>query len=194
MSNEPEKELKGHLTAEQLAPLRQSYPFAPPFSQTNTYYDTSDFALKAQNMGLRIRQFSDYAEQTLKVPTGHPHDLREITDRLTSQEGQDLIQQRTILPGGDVAAYLTRLKLAIADLIPFAAATTVRQIAVIPLGNLELDQTTYADGYVDYDVELEYHNQTEAQHFFDTLQTQFGLDLTPVPNKVARAQAHSQKV
>ncbi|KRM72313.1 CYTH domain-containing protein [Lacticaseibacillus brantae] len=194
MSNEPEKELKGHLTAEQLAPLQQNFPFAQAFSQTNTYYDTIDFALKAKDMGLRIRQFSDYAEQTLKVPTGHPHDLREITDRLTSTQGASLISQHTIMAGGDVDAYLQQLNIPISALIPFATATTVRQIAVIPLGNLELDQTSYADGFVDYDVELEYHNQTDAEQFFDTLKQRFGLDLTPVPNKVARALAHTPKV
>jgi len=194
MTNLPEKELKGQLTKTQLPEILAAYPFAPAFNQTNTYFDTPNFALKAQNMGLRIRQFADYAEQTLKVPTGHIHHLREITDRLTSSQAQALLAARSLYPDGDVGRALATNQIKLTDLAPFASATTTRQIATIAVGDLVLDQTVYQDQFVDYDVELEYHNEAQAEQFFKALSTQFGLSLAPIPNKVVRAQLHAQKV
>ena len=48
------------------------------FTQTNHYFDTDDFQLKAQRMGLRIRVLADRGELTLKVPA--PEGLLEIND------------------------------------------------------------------------------------------------------------------
>lgn len=36
-------------------------------TQTNSYFDTPDFQLKAKNCGLRIRRYENLAEYTLKT-------------------------------------------------------------------------------------------------------------------------------
>ena len=61
------------------------------FTQTNHYFDTDDFQLKAQRMGLRIRVLADRGELTLKVPA--PEGLLEINDPLSLETANHFIKR-----------------------------------------------------------------------------------------------------
>ena len=93
-------EFKTTLTKTDFLAILNQFDFEPGFSQMNTYYDTPTGAVKKAGLGLRIRQFKDRAEQTLKVPNKNQHrDLEEITDPLTSVEARSLIDQGQLKTG-----------------------------------------------------------------------------------------------
>lgn len=65
--------------------------------------------LSKQRGGLRIRQFADHAEQTLKVPNeSTQRDLEEITDPLSLVEAQKLIEQGELKSGQVTQALAAR--------------------------------------------------------------------------------------
>lgn len=182
-----EIEFKNLLTKTEFERLLSSYSFASPFQQTNYYFDTPDQQLKQHHCGLRIRRFADHAEQTLKQPTEKvdpsQHQLIETTDVLT------LAQARTkeIQPHGEVAAALKTRGLNVTDLQLFAEATTTRRIASLAEGELTLDQTTYPNGHVDYELELETSQPQLAQTFYQRLLQRFQIPPRKVTNKIQRA-------
>ena len=77
------------------------------FTQTNHYFDTDDFQLKAQRMGLRIRVLADRGELTLKVPA--PEGLLEINDPLSLETANHFIK-RNHLPTGGCGEEITRIR------------------------------------------------------------------------------------
>ncbi|NGW67928.1 CYTH domain-containing protein, partial [Staphylococcus aureus] len=74
------------------------------FTQTNHYFDTDDFQLKAQRMGLRIRVLADRGELTLKVPA--PEGLLEINDPLSLETANHFIKRNHLPTEGAVAKKL----------------------------------------------------------------------------------------
>lgn len=182
-----EIELKTLITKTEYQQIQNHFEFKEPFSQTNYYFDTPDQQLYQQHCGLRLRIFTDHAEQTLKIPTQKKtpinHQLLEISDRLTL----DFAQHKTLLTTGQVADALAKRQINMNQLQIFATATTLRRIAKLAVGDLILDQTTYPNGSCDYELELETTTPQAAQSFFTDLLQQFQITASPVTNKVARA-------
>lgn len=178
LSKQVEQEFKTLLPATTAEQLLTQIEFQPPFTQTNRYFDTTDHQLKAHHFGLRTRQFSDHAEQTLKVPAGPNRKLIEYTDAI---KGADLVA------GGAVEAELTAAGIALADLQLIGQATTTRYLAPQPAGLLTLDHTTYANGHDDWELEMEYADVAIAQAFWRQLATDFSITLLPPENKIQRA-------
>lgn len=189
-----ETEFKNILNAEQFHAIAKQYQFQPPFKQTNVYFDTNDEALHQHHMGMRIRLFADYAEQTVKTPSPQhiDHQLIETTDKLTVQQANDLIKANKIYTGGAVAKVLQQHHINITDLKIIARATTTRQLALLPAGLLTLDQTDYPNGKSDYELEMEFNpdNYTLSSHFFYNLLNDFHISESKMPNKIARAIAN----
>lgn len=195
MTNNLEVEYKNLLTVTEFQRILQQFTFQPAFQQQNSYYDTDKQALKNAGMGLRIRTFATYGEQTLKIPTApsKKHQLLEITDRLTLQQAQGLRQAQTILVPSTVATELARVNLALDTLHIIGHATTTRHICPLPVGLLTLDQTAYPDKTIDYELELELKSKNsgfQSATYFETLLQKNKIAKRPVTNKVARAVAH----
>lgn len=190
MSISREQEFKTTLTKTDFLAILNQFDFEPGFSQMNTYYDTPTGAVKKAGLGLRIRQFKDRAEQTLKVPNKDQHrDLEEITDPLTSVEARSLIDQGQ-LKTGQVTTALAAREIDPAAVHPQTQAKTTRRVAHLKAGLLTLDQTFYMDNTSDFELEMEYHDLPQAQVFYDTLLHQFNIEKRPVINKVQRAFMH----
>lgn len=190
MTITPETELKRSLTKPQFQAILAAYPFAPQFKQTNTYFDTPHQELRQHEMGLRIRQFDTYAEQTLKTPNPDHQGLIENTDPLTPAAAEAALQAGHIVSGGIVSEVLTKFGIEDKTLVPFAKATTYRQLATLPTGVITLDETHYPDSFIDYDLEIEYENLHSATELMAQLTDQFQLSTAPLANKVARAAKH----
>ena len=188
MSIHSEQEFKTLITPAQSAAILAALPFAPAFDQTNTYYDTPDFALRQQNQGLRIRQFATRAEQTLKQPHGAGHQLLEITDPLTVSEARALISANSVANHGQIKTTLEAAGIEPSSLQQFAAAVTRRRVSHQPGGLVTVDETHYPNGHSDFELELEY--TTDAHDYWQTLLKQFAITPSPVQNKVARAAAN----
>lgn len=186
-----EVEFKNLLHQHEFQQIKAAYPFAPSFLQANYYYDTAAHQLHQQHCGLRIRIYQDHAEQTLKVPatitTAAHHELVEITDPLTVGQARALTATQTIATTGQVAAALQERKLPTTTLQIIAQGVTQRRIALLPAGQLTLDQTTYPNGQQDFELELETTEIAVAEPFYHQLLQRFSVPQRPVVNKVMRA-------
>ncbi|WP_373755324.1 CYTH domain-containing protein, partial [Jeotgalibaca porci] len=107
MSQQVETEFKNLLTKEEYEMLIIDFNLedTEPVQQTNVYYDSPDWKLRKLGMGLRIRLYDNYAEQTLKSPISE-HKMLETTDRLTHEEGQNFVDSGELKRDGFIAKKL----------------------------------------------------------------------------------------
>lgn len=191
MTQTIEREFKVSLTEQQFKQLQAAYPWPPSFSQTNYYYELPQNGLQQRHMGLRTRLYQSRAEQTLKVPQSDAlRTLLEITDTIPLTTAQQLIDQQTIRADQQIAKYLQNSRIDWSALFIWGQATTYRQVLTLPSGHLTLDQTTYPDQTVDYELELEFDDVTIAQPFFQDIAERFRLTQTAPLNKIQRAKNH----
>ena len=94
---------------------------------------------------------------------------------------------KQIQPDGAVATALNDRQISLSDLQIFAEATTIRRIAELDVGELTLDQTTYPNGRIDYELELETKQPELAQQFYQTLLQRDQIPQRAVTNKISRA-------
>lgn len=194
MTNNTEIEYKNLLTVTEFQNILKQFPFDMPFEQTNTYFDTPSQQLEKAGMGLRIRQFETYGEQTLKIPSQtKAHQLTEITDRLTLQQAKALSQAKVVLAPSSVTTKLQTLHISHRALRIIGVATTKRYLCQLPEGLLTLDQTTYYDHVQDFELELEIQSAETPEKsalFFQNLCLQNNIPQRPSTHKVARTVAH----
>ena len=89
MSKELEIEFKTLLTKEEYVSLCTMFSDKQRNLQTNYYFDTSRFTLKASEIGLRVRKSDKYV-MTLKRKKGYA--LQEINETITEEQLQTFIQ------------------------------------------------------------------------------------------------------
>ncbi|KRM55519.1 CYTH domain-containing protein [Lacticaseibacillus sharpeae] len=187
-----EKEFKCLINADQAGAITTAYAFNAPYTQTNTYFDTAKRALAASRCALRIRQFADHGEQTIKVlANAVPRKILEYTDPLTTMQASELADAGKILAPGTVASQLHVLGIDLDAVKPFARATTTRSEYPFAAGLLVVDHTQYPDGYCDWELEMEYSDFEPANAFFTNLEEQFHIQPSKVTSKIVRATAHS---
>lgn len=190
MSQAIEIEYKTLLTATEYEKLVTDFSLSDTlfFTQTNVYYDTPDFKLKALGMGLRIRLLENRGELTLKSPLTEANaGLLETTDTLTHEEATSLVNQEQILLEGAVANFLNEKGIQPTDLMVHAALKTKRvEVQLNPDALLVLDESWY-HGKHDYELELEVSESTEGKRVFKDLLNQYGIIFKTSENKIARA-------
>ncbi|MGX4763185.1 CYTH domain-containing protein [Holzapfeliella sp. JNUCC 72] len=196
MSETIETELKLMLTQAQFNKLLSAYTLKKAIRQTNYYFDSKEACLKNANCGLRIRQFKNSGEQTLKVPLPNntTHSLREITDPLSLTKIEKMLATDRVDFSGKVGDYL-KDNFKDEHFYRLAQAHTHRYLLHGP-ENLELtlDQTDYLDGTRDYELEIETDRLKDAQEAMVFLKEKFDLTSDiPQKNKVARAFEHRTK-
>ncbi|MFD1318608.1 CYTH domain-containing protein [Loigolactobacillus zhaoyuanensis] len=189
MSQQKEHEFKNLLTATEYQQLQQAYSFTVPFVQTNLYFDTATYQLRQLGCGLRIRLFADHAEQTLKIPGNGDHDLWELTDALPLA----IAHKQKIQQPSQVSEQLRHYQITVDQLQLIGYAQTKRSQANLSDGLLVLDQTSYSDQTIDYEIELEVQNTTATAATFQNLLARQQIPQRTVINKVARAQQHFQR-
>lgn len=157
------------------------------FSQTNSYYDTPNFDLKKQGMGLRIRLREAQAELTLKSPLDDQVGLLETTDYLPLDLAESLVKEQKILSEGNVADFLMTRGIAVDQLVTYANLTTKRaEVQLTPETLLVLDESWY-HGKHDYELEMEVTEAATGQLFFDNFLKKNAIVYQPAKNKVQRA-------
>lgn len=187
-----EREFKTLITAQQAEALLAKFAFHRPYTQTNTYYDTKDKRIGKQKCALRIRQFADHAEQTIKVLAQMtPRRVVEYTDDLTPAEAEKLVAAGRIKEDGTLACQLRIMGVSVNTVAPFAQATTTRREYPCAGGLLALDHTEFPDGYSDWELELEYLDIAAAEDFFGALLAEFGIVQGDVQSKILRAVRHT---
>lgn len=203
MSTNIEIEAKHLLTKNNYQQLLASFPIKQQLTQTNYYFDTPDGALKEQKISFRLRCYQTTAELTIKIPLkGAKHDLQQTTE---NNELIDLAIAKQLLMQANsgqkiIWPSLTKQTLAaipnleIANLCLQASSATKRTIVLGPKNcELTLDQTTFLDQYIDYELEIEHNNAELINEVFAILQNRFNLQNVPSPlSKIARAYLHKK--
>ncbi|MEX2783930.1 CYTH domain-containing protein [Streptococcus sp. H49] len=177
-----EIEYKTLLNKDEFNRLTAHFSHIPPVTQTNYYFDSPDFQLKAHHMSLRIRTFSDRAELTLKLPNtvgNLEHNLdfslpqaKEIikSGRIPSCLIRDLIEDKGVSPD---------------DLSVFGHLTTIRRENQTAMGLLALDYNLYT-GRKDYELELEVTDADNGKKQFADFLDQNAITFKYAKSKIAR--------
>lgn len=154
-----------------------------PFWQKNFYFDTPQQELKQLHFSLRVRQFANYGEQTLKVP--QKWGKLEITDSLTKQEVSRLVATKKIKTGGAVEKKLQEEAISLANLAPFGHLKTFRYEVPLSIGLLAIDKSYYV-GKVDYELEMEVKNFSTGKKDFFQLLEELDIPYRKATSKIQR--------
>ncbi len=150
-------------------------------TQTNYYFDTSRFTLKASKIGLRVRKRDKY-ELTLKRKRGYA--LQEINEVLTEEQFNSFLETG-IIPSEDINTALSEV---IKEQLVknYMTLTTFRITFPYSNGKLSIDKCTYVDT-TDYELEYEASSYEEGKREFVTLVKGFGIAYKKSQAKIQRA-------
>lgn len=160
------------------------------FTQTNYYFDSTDFQLKKQKIGLRVRTLANNAEITLKIP--QKVGLLEINDALSLDEAQKIIESATLPDRGNVYNKLTELGINKDDLRLIGSLTTKRAEKKLPKGLLALDESWYNEQH-DFELELEVDDAEKGRESFLYVLDSLTIKESPSPNKIQRMMLSSNR-
>lgn len=194
MSEEIEIEFKSMLTKSEYDRIVHFYQLSPAqtIKQTNLYYDTVDWQLKENQMGLRIRQFDNHAEATLKIPQAVG--LLEVTDSLTIEQVEAALkEQHFTFEAKEILHRLDLLNISFNELRLIGNLTTQRGELTVSEGKLALDESWYS-GQHDFELELEVPNEQFSLQDFKQFLRKFDLPYRATQNKIARAVAAKQQL
>ncbi|PAD24921.1 CYTH domain-containing protein [Niallia circulans] len=179
-----EIEFKNMLTKEEYELLLTHFQVGKEdlFEQENHYFDTSDFALKANHSALRIRKKKAEYELTLKQP--HPDGLLETNKTLSKAESDDIFSTGKI-NDEQISSLLRNMNIDPASIIYFGSLRTIRAEKQIGNGLLVLDHSFYLKKE-DYELEYEVSNREEGKIYFQELLATLKIPVRKTKNKVRR--------
>lgn len=183
MAQEIEIEYKNLLTEKEFKHLLHAFPFPKSGTwQTNYYFDTSGFSLKAKGAALRIREKDGQYVLTLKEP--HPDGLLESHDSLTDDEAKHWINGNPI-EKSQVCTQLNLLDINLADLVYYGNLATKRYETSYRGTLLVLDYSEY-NGTSDYELEIEAKSKAEGLSMLHSVINDYGVTEKETPNKIKR--------
>ncbi|RHW39858.1 CYTH domain-containing protein [Lysinibacillus yapensis] len=185
MPQEIEIEFKNSLTKEQYELLLRKFDVKDEMivRQTNHYFDTPEFHLKALWSGLRIRETSSKIVCTLKEKTAD-HTHLETTDVLTEEQAQLMLSGEAFL-ANTVKEKLMKLEVPIEKLSVFGSLTTDRVELPYKGGTLVLDHSFYLN-QDDYEVEYETNEEHTGKEIFDQFLKENKIPTQIADKKIAR--------
>ncbi|WP_071130788.1 CYTH domain-containing protein [Enterococcus timonensis] len=179
-----EIEFKTLLTKQNYEKLQQDLqlPAQEAVWQKNYYFDTYKTHLKHRHCSLRLREFTNSGELTLKVPQSSGK--LEITDLLTSEQVAQIASGK-FLKQGAVADKLAEFRIHPAKLSVFGQLETWRNELLLPIGLLALDRSVYY-GFTDYELELEVENEAQGAKDFAEFLKKYQIPDTKAKSKIQR--------
>lgn len=180
MSNAIEIEAKVLVSKSDYEKLVSTYWNFESYIQTNYYIDTPDGTLRTEGMALRVREKSGLYETTLKSPLSQG--LLEKNCAWTKKTFEEF-QKGGSFPDGDIKRFLTMLDIDVSALKIKTSLSTKRIDVPYEGGKLSIDENHYS-GHIDYEVELEYNNEAEAESLLKGLLEKNGIPF--VINKKAK--------
>ncbi len=202
MSKNREIEAKTLLHRETYQKIVNDFPVKSDFVQENYYFDTPDKLLKKHHISLRIRIYSDHAEQTMKVPDPNPvqrnyHEVIEINDNLTHAQAKELVAKKHFAFHGNIGQYLTAHFAKEQDALSLFTWSKTRRILMNGPQDCELtlDATSYPDGYEDFELEIENDDPVLITKVLTMLESTYNFkqdSSNTNKSKIARASAHQK--
>lgn len=206
MSKNREIESKTILDETTFKQILAAFPIKEDFTQSNYYFDSSNYILRRHEIAGRIRIFENSAEQTLKVPEIDPiqvkfHEVIEINDKLEVGHANSLVKQAKVGHplqfNGSVGAYLSKHFAGQIFSLQTWSKTHRRLLKGFDNCELTLDSTTYPDGYIDYELEIENTDPALIKKVLIQLEKEYHFkQAANITNqsKIGRAFAHKNKV
>lgn len=204
MSKNREIEAKTLLHRETYQKIVNDFPVKSDFVQENYYFDTPDKLLKKHHISLRIRIYSDHAEQTMKVPDTNPvqrnyHEVIEINDNLTHAQAKELVAKKHFAFHGNIGQYLTAHFAKEQDALSLFTWSKTRRILMNGTQDCELtlDATSYPDGYEDFELEIENDDPVLITKVLTILESTYNFkqdSSNTNKNKISRASAHKNNI
>ena len=174
-------EFKSLLTENEYNKLLDFFTSAKSDFQTNHYFDTKRFSLKALNASLRVRERENF-ELTFKRKKGYSTDLKSVT---ITQEEFDNLKETGVVDKEELASDILNL---IKDqkLVNFLSLSTLRYY--VPYGNgiLNIDKSEYV-GITDYEIEYSSKNYHQGKADFIKIISEFGIQYKKSDKKIKRA-------
>lgn len=158
--------------------------------QQNYYFDTKDHQLKNQQSALRIRKTDSFNELTLKVPSqGH---LLETNLSLRDNVCSEILNaQQLKLSSINADIEIENISHESVFYL-FNQFETVRFEQTMGDHLLVLDQTTFQNGTVDYELEIESSEAIKGKAFFDAFLEKHSVPTRIAEPKIARAAKRTQ--
>lgn len=174
-------EFKSLLTEKEYNKLLEYFTNAKSDFQTNHYFDTKRFSLKALNASLRVREREDF-ELTLKRKKGYNTDLKSIT---ISQEEFNELKETGVVTKEELVNDLTNL-IKEQKLVNFLSLSTLRFYAPYGSGVINIDKSEYI-GIVDYEIEFTGKSYHQGKADFIKIISDFGIQYKKSEKKIKRA-------
>lgn len=181
MQKSIEVEFKTLLSKEEYDRLMDKFKGNRMDLQTNHYFDTSRFSLKAIDASLRVRE-RDSLELTLKRKKGYI--IQEFNLPITKEVFEE-IKESGVLPEGELKNELTAL---IGDqkINNFLSLSTLRMFFAFNNGVLFIDKSQYL-GITDYELEYEAKSYYSGKKEFVQIIGELELRYRKSEKKVKRA-------
>ena len=189
---EIEIEFKNLLTKEQYAALFKKYDLknSEEIINKNFYYDDADESFKKIGAALRIRYTNKKTEMTLKVKG----DTQNVEINVPLDERYP--KEPTVLPilPNEIIAELERMNVKIKTPMLIQKIETLRHEITLDEGLLlVLDETTFINDVVDYELEFETKDYETGLIAFEKLLEKNNIDKNPAKPKIARAVEYSKQ-
>ena len=174
-------EFKSLLTEQEYNKLMDHFLNKKDDFQTNHYFDTKRFSLKALNASLRVREREDL-ELTLKRKKGYTTDIKSIT--ITKEEFEQIKETGVVdneVLSQDLANLIKEQKL-----VNFLSLSTLRSYVPFASGILNIDKSEYL-GIIDYEIEFTSKSYHQGKADFIKIISEFGIQYKKSDKKIKRA-------
>ncbi len=181
MQRGSEVEFKSLLTEKEYNKLLEHFTNAKSDFQTNHYFDTKRFSLKALNASLRVRQREGY-ELTFKRKKGYNTELKTIE---ISVDDFKEIRDTGVISREELANDITNL-IKEQKLVNFLSLSTLRYYVPYGSGILNIDKSEYV-GITDYEIEFTGKSYHQGKADFIQIISEFGIQYKKSEKKIKRA-------
>lgn len=181
MQKNYEIEFKSLITEEEYERLIEKFKGNKMDLQTNHYFDTSRFSLKALDCSFRVRERDNF-EITLKRKKGYA--IQETNLEITKELFEDL-KETGYVDNDDLQSELLSL-IGTQKLINFMSLSTLRMYFPYNNGVLFIDKSTYL-GVTDYEIEYEAKSYHSGKQEFIDIISELGIKYQKADKKIKRA-------
>lgn len=187
MAKQLEIEFKTLLTKEEYQMLIEQFSKYKGNYQTNYYFDTPRFTLKATDIGLRVR-VRDYYEITLK--RRKHYSIQETNNNISKEVFEEFLTTG-VIPDEEINNEIGSI-IGNQKVVNFMSLTTYRVNVPYKKGLLAIDKCEYL-GVIDYELEYEATSYEQGKREFVEIVNEFGIKYKKSEAKIKRAYAALRK-
>ncbi|MFA6627180.1 MAG: CYTH domain-containing protein [Bacilli bacterium] len=187
------REFRSILTIEEYQFLMKQFTDSKSDIQTNHYFDTSRFSLKAQDILLKVKERDGQLEMFLKLKKGYQ--MAEFTHPITHKELDEIIKTG-IIPFPEIVSELSNI-IKEQKMMNFLSLSTKRNFLSYGSGALFIDESRYCyptiieDGkiivVIDHEIEYDAKSYEQGINEFINLIKDYNIVYKKADKKIKRA-------